>query len=569
MRNRIKIFYTAVAVLCCGVLFSGCDRDDDAFGTLHEATVQLSVGADVVNETDGAPSAAESKINTLRVYAFVGGRPAGYYYTDALTMTEGKHTFFMDLAFYSDGKQTVNFYAVANEKAMALKMASTSEDATFPLTETTSEAELNGVWFNNKPRAGLDVNGLPMFCKLPPVELDFQNVKAETPPAGSGHDGHMLLNYDPIKLELQRPVGKIGVFVAKAAGETSALRVTGLSSLANGVKVRNYLMPQSQETLQAVLSGGENISIAVIDGEVSAELSDTDDRNNPANYTPVMAEPFYPYENPWSNGGGWDKPVYDASGRILEHTLKIDYQFEGDEPRTGYVYMPAIERNHYYAVCCLIHDDGRIYIEYLVKDWNTPEGGDYNIDFDYPAYGNPIMPKDVSDRPDGQQLPQPTVYYNMDANDPAGSYTFRFNIRRPINQPWCPVMLNATTDDFEIEVYQKNLDGSKVVKYRYGGTVSTPQIYDCVADPEDDPFYITVKPLKPDNVGKTMGLGIAYRETWLPENEVNLAHSPLLLINGLTSDLAYEGSSYAEFVTILQVAAPDANDPAEPTPDVQ
>ncbi len=565
MRNTANILYTAVAVLCCGALFSGCARDDDALGNRHEAAVQISVESRIVDETDGTPTEAERAIHTLRVYAFVDGKPAGHYYTDAVT--GDPHTFFMDIAFYSDGEQTVDFYAVANEKAVELKRApnSDTEGTTVTLTETTSEAVLNSLWFNNMPRAGLETNGLPMFCQLPSVKLDFRNVKTETPTA-SGHEGHMLLNYDPIGLKLQRPVGKIGVFAAKAAGETSALRVKGLSSLAKGVKVRNYLMPQSDETLKAVLSGGLDIPIAVIDGEVTATMAENaadEIRSNPANYTPVMAEPFYPFENPWKNGGNWNIPGDDA-GQVL----KIDYQFGEDEPRTGYVYMPAIERNHYYAVCCLMHNDGRISVEYLVEDWKNEE--EYILDFAYPNYGNPIMPKDEFEQPEGgKKFPQPTVWFNSDANSEAGSYTFRFDIRGPVDLPWIPVMDNATSDDFEIEVYQENLDGSKVVKYRSGTDPDTgsPYANECRAD-ADNPFYIKIRPLKFDNMGKTMGLGIAYREAWLPDDATNLAHSPLLLINGLTSSLSYEGSSYAEFVVIQQVAAPDADASADPTPDL-
>lgn len=46
--------------------------------------------------------------------------------------------------------------------------------------------------------------------------------------------------------------------------------------------------------------------------------------------------------------------------------------------------MPRIERNKYYAVCCLMHNSGKITVAYDVADWE--DGGDYQLEFDYPSY---------------------------------------------------------------------------------------------------------------------------------------------------------------------------------------
>ncbi len=532
--------FLLAAAICSSALFPGCAKDDDApAGPLSTAVVQLSVTPRAVGETAGAPTDAESRIYSLRVYAFVGGQSAGYYFTDNVTLSEaGLHTFFMDLTFYSDGEQTVDFYVVANEGAMSLRRASESSGSTseFKLSETTSETELNGVWFNNMLRPTLETKGLPMFCRQSQM-LDFTKLKTETPPAGSGHEDHTLLDPgEPIVFSLQRPMGKIGIFAAKPAGETSALHIRKLTMLANGTKVRNYLMPQSEATLQAVLSGGQDIDIGCISDPVG-ELSGAD-RAAPANYTPVMSQPFYPFENPWSHGGSWDIPG-DYRGQVL----KIEFAFDGGATRTGYIYLPSILRNQYLTVCCLISNEGQLKVEYSIADWTMES--EYVIDFNYPTYTNPLMPASGSEPTEGP-YPQPAVWFNSDENDSAGSYTFRFGLTGPTGQKWNPVMAGATEDDFEIEVYQI-LSGTKVVKYRYGGT--KPSINDCVADPNYD-FYITVRALKSENVGKTVSLGIAYDRSWSPGG------SPLLLINGLTSDLKWAGSTIAEYVVIEQVDIP-------------
>ena len=103
-------------------------------------------------------------------------------------------------------------------------------------------------------------------------------------------------------------------------------------------------------------------------GEVTVALADNitpEERRNPENYTPVLNAPFYPFENPYANGGAWNIPGSDGK----EHVLKIDYAF-GDEPRTGLVHMPAVERNTYYTICCLMRNDS-LQNEALASPTNT------------------------------------------------------------------------------------------------------------------------------------------------------------------------------------------------------
>lgn len=68
-----------------------------------------------------------------------------------------------------------------------------------------------------------------------------------------------------------------------------------------------------------------------------------------------------------------------------------------------------------------------------------------------------------------------------------------------------------------------------------------------VASP--DAYQIRVKALDGANVGETVSLGISYVPTWSNE-------SSLLLINGLTDDLKWEGSRFAEMIVIRQIEVP-------------
>lgn len=524
----------AVAAIACSLLPLGCVKEDVApLGDRHNAVVQLNVGTRAVDDPDGTPTDVESAIHTLRVYAFVGGKPAGHYFTN--NVTEAPHTFFMDITFYSDGVQTVDFYAVANEAAMIGANASGINN--YRLSENTSETQLKNLWFTDY-QDNIQQYGLPMFCDKQSIELDFTKVKQESP-TDPDHADHSWIEHDNISFELKRPFGKLGVFAAKTAGETATLRITDLTMLESGTRMRNYLMTPTAEQLEGIGNGSQAIPLEYIKDEVEAELaanSTLAERQNTANYTPVLAGPFYPFENPYANGGSWNIPGTDGKG----HVLKIDYEFDG-EPRTGYVYMPAVERNTYYAVCCLMHNDGKITVEYTVADWD--DGGEYDIEFNYPQYTNPIQPENGStlDGPNAQ-YDQPEIYYST---TDGGSYTFQFRITGPSGQKWTPTLVGTlgTPEHFAVKVYQGSVPAVPE-GYLYDNTRENNNNDLLVASP--DPYYITVKALEPENEGKEVGLAISYDRSWSTEG------SALLLINGLTDNLKWKGSTIAEVIMIKQ-----------------
>lgn len=527
------------AVVGSGLLLQGCVKEDIApLGEQHNVAVQLNVGTRAVSEADGTPTDDESAIHTLRVYAFVEGKPAGHYFTD--NVTESSHTFFMDLTFYSSGVQTVDFYAVANEAAMV--------EPNHSLLESTSESELKNLWFTNY-QTNIQQYGLPMFCDNQSYELDFTHVKQGSPTA-PGHEGHAWLDYDNLSIELKRPFGKLGVFAAKAEGETTPLRITGLTMLESGTRMCNYLMTPTDEQLKSIGATGD-VELSVVEEEVTAALADNitpEERRNPENYTPVLNAPFYPFENPYANGGAWNIPGSDGK----EHVLKIDYAF-GDESRTGLVHMPAVERNTYYTICCLMRNDGKITIEYIVADWD--DGGEYEIEFNYPQYTNPIQPEDGSTLTGREQYPQPEVWYS--ATD-EGSYTFKFQITGPTGQKWTPTLVDGTQADFRVRVYQLSTDGNSTKTYLYSNHPDDPLVKpetetDKMADrlvASSEPYYITVSALNADNVDDEVGLAISYDRSWSTDG------SQLLLINGLTNNLKWEGSEIAEVIVIKQTEAP-------------
>lgn len=495
MQKIIGIFCVAIAVggMCLGL--SSCTKDDNGpRGDGQVVLMQMSVDSRAVSETDGTPSAAEAALHSLRAYAFVGGKPAGHFYREGSDI-KSPYNFLMDITMYSTTTQDIDFYVVANEAAMA---APGAQEA---LTENTTEQELKNFYFTELE----DGKGLPMYS-YQHITVDMATDAGINPQNVTGHEGHTLLK-QKVELDLARPVGKLRVFAAKTAGESGELKITGLTLHKDGLRLINYLMPQTDETLEAVGSRDQSQTLSVVTDAVTKELAAdiTDEqRRNPANYTPVMAAPFYLFENPYGSSA-WNTPG-DAHGNVLQ----IDFAFDG-VARTGMVYLPRIDRNHYYAVCCLMNNSGKITVEYAVADWDdAPAWND--MEFAHPTYVNPVAP------PAGGSYVNPTVYYNPDAGSSAGTFSVVFSMTAPVGQTWQPTLLDASPADFEVKVYQ-------------GGQEITSPVASNV------PYTITVRALKPENVGKTCTLGISYMPSWDP------GKSEMLLINGTSNkDIAWPDS---------------------------
>lgn len=520
--DSIKKIFGRIFVLGCLVgSLTGCYEEDRApLSGERTVQVQLDVHTRAVDASTGKPTDEEAALHSLRVYAFsdVDGRSTtvGHLYLDKkdLDNTTETKSFLMDLKIKAEStEQTLRFYAVANEGAMSTP----GNEKT--LDESTSEDELNLFTFTTLNRdTETKKYGLPMYATST-VSVNTNDVILQE--EQTGHEGHYTLK--KVEFALERPVGKLGVFAAKDKDETGELKITGLTMLEAGTRAYNYLMPQSEKTLKkSEMTGTGRFELTHSQNVVKAELTTTDDRNAPAKYTPVLDVPFYPFENPWgSNDLGTPG---DEHGNILQ----IDYTFDGDL-RQGMVYMPPIIRNKYYAVCCLIHNSGKITVTYTVADWD--DGGAYELEFDYPSY-DLLQPFIGGTAP----YAQPTVYYNNDASSTAGIYSFRFKISGPVGQEWQPTLFDATTADYELSVYQK-VDGVN--------TLITPPY---VAS--DTEYEIRVRALKVDNVNKEFSLGIAYTPKWDPSG------SSLLLVNMQSGETNWTGSTSTEKIVIKQVDIP-------------
>lgn len=509
--DSIKQILGRIFILGCLVgSLTGCNEEDRTpLSGERMVQVQLDVHTRAVDASTGKPTAEESDLHSLRIYAFDNsGQQVGH-----LNLTDGLDTsnpLLMDLKIKAEPtEQLLRFYAVANEGAMSTPGNEKTLDA------NTSETELKNFTFTLLKTPTSD-NGLPMFA-TDEVTINTGNTSPQTE---SGHEGHYTLN-EKVNFELERPVGKLGVFAAKVEGETETLTVTGAKILKEGTRMMNYLFPQTDEVLKQIVSKEEEIDLTLVTGgNVNTALSENisdEERKNPGNYTPLLEVPFYPFETPWGSAS-WNTPG-DKRGAVLQ----IDYQF-GNKTNTGLVYLPRIERNHYYAICCLMRNSGKITVEYVVADWN--DGGNYELDFAYPTYF-PIEPME------GADYSQPTVYYNPDPDSDEGTFKARFRLTAPEGQEWQPTLLNATPADYEITVYQSSEQGMQKVEPPY------------VASSSD--YVIKIRALKSENVDRKVELGIGYIPRWDPGD------MSLLQINWASGNTIWGGSDDPEKIVISQI----------------
>lgn len=521
--NSIK--YIALLVLAAATV-AGCTKAPAPdLGEELNVLLQMSVGTKAVTETDGTPSDGESAIHTLRVYAFVDGEPAGHFYTsdyaaleDAAGTASGaaKH-FLMDIKMYSLGSRNVDFYVIANEGAMY------TAGSAARLDENTTEAELKGFTFTSlNLRNGMAL-GLPMCCKRKET-INFAEDDPNNPQTDPGHEGHILLK-QKLNFELERPVGKIGVFAAKPVGEKGTLTVTGLSVTRS--RFVNFLMlPDDLEKAYGNPGSTATRELETVDGPVLSEVASGE--TDALKYTLVQAEAYYPFENPWGSSN------WSQAGSPRGNILTIKYRYDTDsQERTGTVYLPPVVRNTYYMVCCQLSNSGKITVNYSVADWDDSEP--YELEFDAPEYTLPTQSyPEVTTKPPYSDMPK--VYYNGDPDAKEGTFSINFIIEGPTGQLWTPTLLNATEEDYEISVSQN------------GSPVNPPY------RESDVPYEITVRALRPGNVGKMLEFAISYTPQWDP------AGTSLLMINGSSEVGLYwpvpEGTENPTYKIVIEQVEP-------------
>ncbi len=541
--NTIKLLIAALCCVCIPLL-SGCIKEDVAIEYPENVMLQMSVGTRAVTETDGTPANAEEAIKSLRIYAFVDGEPIGHEFIENPKLqtvvengvTKNFYSLLMDVKVYEsyrnrdDNMIPVDFYLIANEEGAHYG------GNPLDLDEGTSESKLNSMSITGLTPA----NGLLMYAKEMDVLIDMTKNSATGPNSShsnyNDHKDHTMIDGN-LTFSLRRPFGKLGVFAAKAEGETATLTITSLKMLSNGTVSNNYVMPRD-------LSSGLNFNVGEIDLNgnvdvvVNETIASTDDREDPANYTPVLVQPYYPFENPYGTdpdvADSWKTSAHD-NGNVLE----IKWKFEGKAEQTGKVYLPPVNRNEYCMVNCLFNNSGKLTIHYTVVPWEVKVWDD--IKYQYPSYeslalesgGNPT------------ENDKPVCWFT---GSDVGSFRALFKMTAPEYQTWTPTLMDATSEEFELKVYSQS-DLSKELTADQMVASATP-------------YIIQVRPLQSVSEDRIVTFAITFRPSW-DQNDLDL-----LYINGNPGEggsdedktIWPDGGTNCRFLEIKQLAkAPTGN----------
>ena len=496
IRNIIQY---AIIVLCASALFASCNKEDiPSTGDKQYTMVQLNFSTDEMLTKAVLSDERESEINSLRIYAYALGRKVGYFYGSPVPSS-----ILMDIEMIQGGAaQDVTFYVVANEASMLHSGTHASS-----LSENTTLDELQAMTFTsvNYSSYGLPMYGVSTHRIQAAAAAAGEDVQTDVP----GHEGHILSQ--SINIPLKRSVAKVGVYFAKSAGMTADVTVDQVTVVAGSARISNYLTPQTAAVLQNVGASASDVAALSSPVNVTAEvaLNAAADSHTETDYTKFNnIVSAYTFENP-SAASDWKTP--SADGKNLR--LRIDYTV-GTTAHTQYVNLPQIERNNFYVVNAVVRGEGQIYVTWNVADWN--EGGNWELEFNYPSYQNPLQPTAAFNPSTGTyQNPQfgnAEMYYSTTE---VGAFSVDFQMTAPAGQTWTPTFA-GDAGDFTIKVCERGTDTP----------VSVP------VTASDKWYTIKVIPLKADKVGTKVKFVITYLPTWMTAPD-------MLIINGSDSSVAW------------------------------
>ena len=507
MQKINNIILNAAVILMAAMASVGCLEKEDITADVQSVMIELSVSSEGM--TKATPTASENVINSLHIYAFYGERLAGY--VSRGTIAQGE-PFYMDLELPETGTHDVNFYVIANAEQMAY------ENGTVSLSKNMTKAQLEAVKFTGLT-SGV---ALPMYCKQV-EEINVNEVSSEANNL-NGHEGHMILT-KKVKFDLSRSLAKISLYAAKIQGMASVPQILSAKILAAGTRTYSYLFPQSEQTLNAVISRPNDRTVLSSGVSVNAEV--VKGEKDAANYDLIFADAYLPEVTYGSDD--WST----SSGNEREVVLRVEYALsDGGEVRTGFIYMPQIKRNTHYKVCVLISSEGQIIVNYEVLEWEDNIMDD--IHFDYPTHSYlresiPTTEADIAAKP-GQSA-------QMSEVKPFEGY---FQLTYPVNDSWTPTLMGPQAGNCEVKVYDMSGLTPTDIPDNQWPIDASEKWYKIVVIP--DPLRV--------NPGDEVKLAVTYKAAGFETIEY-------MLINGSYQEYywPYTGSSQqdANYVTITMV----------------
>ena len=216
MQKSNNIILIAATFLAAVLMSVSCLEKDDPAIDMQNVMIELSVSAEGM--TKATPTASESAVNSLRIYAFAGERLAGYAIRGKVTDGE---PFYMDLELPASGTHEVDFYVVANEAQMAYR------NGVVELSENMTRSQLEAIKFTGLTSG----SALPMYCiQKEDINVSEISVISNTE---AGHEGHFILT-KKVELDLSRSLAKISLYAAKTEGASTTPQILDARILAAG-----------------------------------------------------------------------------------------------------------------------------------------------------------------------------------------------------------------------------------------------------------------------------------------------------------------------------------------------
>lgn len=506
MQNISNILTKTTVAVLAGILAVGCNFERvepsmDAEGVV----VQLSVSADDMQ----TKAMDESAIQTIRIFAFdQSGKSVGHIYENNPSADKKFHMLLT--AFGTQGPISVDFYAVANEMAMYHNGSSVS------LSADMTVEELNNFVYSSLVTTH---EVMPLYGKLEDKSLVLTNAYHMT-------DDHAAIVAEPVSITLSRSLAKIGVYAAAVEGASKSPVIQSITLASAGRRDISYLFPASdmaslKERDSKIASLSQDRTFALSNsGIVSKQLAEqiTSTEIDVTDYYTEVLSPFFLAEVPYGSNA-WDVAA-DASGRPV--VLVIKYSFgEGTVEKYATINMPAIERNTFYQVRCLIKADGQLLVNISVNPWQAGESWD--ISFDFPTHIDPLLASSTYNSLNGEYPAhvfgtEATMYHtgSDEAPEEGGAFSVDFNISYPIGGMWKPTLSGASNDDYEIRLYER------------GSSERISDLSVTVKEETQDTWYtIKVVPKKSTLVGEKVTLSISYTNLYL-----GAEYAYLLQVNG-------------------------------------
>ena len=507
MNNIYKYltFLAATAFICVG-----CQKESEEWMPTGKKNVMIELSVEAAELTRATPTDMEKAIHSLRIYAFLESKQAGYIYRAATTPGT---PFYMDLELPENGVHNVDFYVIANDTELA------NENSVVLLGENMTTAQLESIRFTGL----ITGQSLPMYAKkTAAINVDAVNNVLNV---AAGHENHFVLT-QTLAFSLERPIAKLSVYAAKITGAQSNPQISKVELLSGGTRQYNYLFPQNEEVLGVISSRANNRtllnSVVAVDKEIDKESGEA---NDPANYSDVVVGQ---YLSEVSFGAiNWDVP----SGNDKAAALRVEYALgEGQEIKNAFIYLPKVQRNHHIKVCILINAEGQLVVNYDVADWDDHTMPDYKFEYPSHSYLRESIPTI------GTENNVPSASATMKENVPFKGY---FQMTQPAVDKWTPTLLGLNASNCEIRVFEAdtNIEISAM---------------DFPVSASDKWYRIEVWPLDGGKmpVGEEVRLAISYTATGLTESE-------FLLINGSNQEFywPYTGASVqdADYVIITMV----------------